>query len=154
MISFVKNTALGAMFNRIKTLNEAKFFIEIMSDKIVQKFIVVLNTDQMRFEYINSEGEQLSSIGGEYSDFTVEEGNKSSKFNVDLYDEGDFHESFRIENINGKGFEINSDHVKNGTDLLEQWGLEIEGLTFESLDKAVNFILGFYQRKLLKTLLG
>ena len=142
------------MFSRIKTLNETKFFIEIMSDKIVQKFIVVLNTDQMRFEYINSEGEQLSSIGGEYSDFTVEEGSKSSKFNVDLYDEGDFHESFRVENINGKGFEINSDHVKNGTDLLEQWGLEIEGLTFESLDKAVNFILGFYQRKLLKTLLG
>ena len=155
MISFIKNTPLGDMFNRIRALNEADFFVTILSDKKVQSFIVKLNTNQLKEGFMDATGKQLSSIGGPYSDRTVEEGSKSSKFNVDLFDEGPFHESFRIENVNGKGFEIVSDPVKDdGTNLLEEWGVDVEGLTFASLERASHFLLGLYQRLLLKTILG
>lgn len=42
------------------------------------------------------------------------------------------------------GFDINSDSVKDGVDLKDRWGKEIEGLTFESVQKAAEFMLNLY----------
>ncbi len=93
----------------------------------------------------------MSDIGGDYSPQTVVKGRKKSPSSVDLYDTGQFHESFRITNISGSGFEINSDSVKDdGTDLIEEWGEEIEGLTEESLEEAAEFMLSFYLATILK----
>lgn len=142
------------MLEQAQLLNEETIFVEVFSNATVQKFTVKLNTDQMKLEYVNSEGVALSDIGGSYSDFTMSVGGKSGRDNVDLYDSGEFHESFRIENITGKGFVISSDPVKDdGTNLLEEWGEEIEGLTFESLDKVADFILPIYQQKIVEWLL-
>ena len=120
-----------------------------MRDK-VQKFMVKLNTDQLRYEFVNSDGVLLSDIGGNYSPFTVEVGNKQNEFSVDLYDTGEFHQSFKIVGVSSKGFFIDSDPIKDGVNLLEQWGEKVEGFTFESLSKASEFLLGLYIEKIRK----
>ncbi len=114
----------------------------------VQKFIVKLNTDQLRYQFVNSDGVLLSDIGGNYSPFTVQEGNKRNEFSVDLYDTGEFHESFRIVGVSGQGFFIDSDPEKDDVNLLEQWGEKVEGLTFESMAKASEFLLRYYLVKI------
>lgn len=141
------------MINAASTIDEGVFWVQIISGKQTKKYIVKLNTDQLRYDFINAEGVPLSSIGGMYSEFTMSLGKKSSKENVDLYDTGEFHESFKVKNINKKGFEIISDPVKDdGTNLLDEWGEEIEGLTFESIDKLVLYLVPLYQQKLLRKL--
>ena len=151
----LSNGPAGAMLDRARTINETVLFVEIMRMDEVEKEIVELNTDQMRLQYINSDGVLLSDIGGGYADSTVQDGGKSGKFKVDLYDSGSFHESFRIENVSGTGFDIKSDPVKSdGTNLLDEWGEEVEGLTFESLAKASAFLVTLYQEKIRKILIG
>lgn len=155
MKNLFNKTPIGDLMNRIKSLDEGKIFVDVMSEGKVQQYVVKLNTDQMKVDFMNSEGVLLSDIGGEYSDFTMQVGGKKSKQSVDLYDTGEFHESFRIERVTASGFEINSDPVKDdGTNLLVEWGKEIEGLTFESLEKTSNFIVTYYVEKIRKALIG
>ena len=42
----------------------------------------------------------------------------------------------------------------DGTNLLDEWGPKIEGLTFESIDEVVIFVLEIYQNSIKKRLLG
>ena len=154
MANIFENTPLGDLLRRGQMLTESGLFIEIMSRGESQKFVVKLNTDQLRWDYINADGVLLSEVGGQYSPVTVERGNKAGPFKVDLYDTGEFHESFRIENVTGAGFEIKSDPNKgDGTNLLEEWGEKIEGLTVESLDEAASFLLNLYQESIRKKLI-
>jgi hypothetical protein len=149
------DTPLGAMLERGKRISEDQLFVEIISNGITRKFIAKLNTDQMKIEFVNSEGIKLSEIGGGYANSTVQNSGKSGKFNVNLFDTGEFHQSFRVEDITGRGFEINSDHVKDdGTDLFIRWGEEVEGLTFESITKAAKFLVNLYQIRIRKELIG
>ena len=142
-------TALFDLSARIKKLDEGRIFIEVMKNEIVQKFIVNLNTNQLRFDFMNADGILLSDIGGEYSPTTMQEGKKKSKTSVDLYDTGDYHESFRVTAVTRSSFDITSDPIKSdGTNLLQEWGKEIEGLTFESLEKLITFMIEFYRIKL------
>lgn len=143
------------MLRRAQNIPEGQFFVEIMNNRAVQKFTLKLNTDQMKLEFINADGVPLADVGGEYSDFTMQQGKKSGRANVNLFDTGEFHDSFKIENISVDGFDITSDPIKDdGTNLLNEWGKEVEGLTFESLGKLANFLIPLYQDKLLKYLLG
>ena len=141
------------MLNGASTIDEGVIWIETISQKQTRKFIVKLNTDQMRYDFINAEGVPLASIGGPYSPFTVREGNKAGPDSVDLYDTGEFHESFKVKNITKKSFDIVSDPIKaDGTNLLDEWGDEIEGLTFESIDALVVYLTPLYQQKLMRKL--
>lgn len=146
-------TKLFELAGKVNRLSEASIFVDVVSDRKVQEFIVKLNTDQMRVDFMNSDGVPLADIGGEYSPFTVQTGNKKGRDKVDLYDTGEFHKSFRIQNIRATGFEITSDPVKeDGTNLLVEWGKEIEGLTFENLEKASTFMAEFYRQKIREAL--
>lgn len=148
-------TPIGDLYRRVQKLDEGRIFVDVMSDKKVQEVAVKLNTDQMKVDFMNSEGVLLSDVGGEYSPFTVQAGNKKGRDKVDLYDTGAFHESFRIERIRPEYFEINSDPVKDdGTNLLVEWGKEIEGLTFESKAELAKFMTDFYVEKIKKAILA
>ena len=139
-----EQTDIGRILKNIKLLDAADIFVSVMRQKETKDFIVKLNTDQLRWEFINSEGKLLSEIGGGYSNFTMSIGKKQGRFKVDLYDTGEYHESFRIENISATGFDITSDTNKGETDLKDRWGEEIEGLTFDSVQKAAEFMLNLY----------
>jgi hypothetical protein len=142
-------TPIGDLARRIKKLDEGRIFVDVMNIRTVQSYVVKLNTDQMKVDFMNSDGIPLADIGGEYSPYTVQMGGKKGRDKVDLYDTGEFHESFRIERIRKESFEINSDPVKDdGTNLLVEWGKEIEGLTFENLEKTGTFIKDFYVEKI------
>lgn len=146
---FEKTPLFTGLFARIKRLDEGRVFVDVIKNREIQQFIVKLNTDQMRVDFMNSDGVLLSEVGGNYSPFTVQTGGKKGADKVDLYDTGEFHDSFRIENIRADSFDITSDPVKeDGTNLLVEWGKEIEGLTFESLEKASTFMVEFYRDKI------
>ena len=147
------NTPIGELIRRGYAISETELFMDVVSENETRKLIVKLNTDQMKLEFKNSKGELLSSVGRPYSPYTVSEGNKKGRFKVDLYDTGDFHESFRVENVSGLGFEIKSDPIKDdGTNLLNEWGADVEGLTVESLDKLSLFLVKKYQEIILRKL--
>lgn len=141
------------ILNQIKRLEAAQIFIKVMNNDIVKAKTVKLNTDQMREKYVNADGIRLSDIGGEYSPYTMSKGRKSAPGNVDLYDTGEFHKSFRVENITSTGFDIVSDSIKDdGTDLKIEWGEEIEGLTEESQEELALFILDFFYDEILTSI--
>ena len=147
------NTPIGELIRRGYAISEGELFMDVISENETRNLIVKLNTDQMKLEFKNSKGELLSSVGGPYSPYTVSEGGKQGRFKVDLYDTGDFHESFRVENVSGSGFEIKSDPIKDdGTNLLNEWGEDVEGLTVESLDKLSLFLVKKYQEIILSKL--
>ena len=149
------NTKIGRMLAAAKRIDMDRLFIDIVSEDSTEKFIVKLNTDQMRLKFINSDGVLLSDIGGGYSPSTLQRGKKKGEFSVDLYDTGQFHESFRVENVTGSGFEIKSDPNKgDGVNLLDEWGPEIEGLTFESMEVLSRFLVKKYQQRIKNILLN
>lgn len=146
-------TPIADLLMKAKAITENELFINVISQTDTQKLIVKLNTDQMKVQYMDANGVLLSSVGGGYSDTTMQGGSKAGKFKVDLYDSGDYHESFRVESIKGTGFVIKSDPIKDdGTNLLEEWGKDVEGLTFESLDKLSVFLIKKYQELILRKL--
>ena len=114
-------------------LDSAELFVRAMKEDDSKKKAVDLNRYQLKEQFMNSEGVQLSAIGGNYSPYTMSKGKKKDASSVDLYDTGEFHKSFRVENVSKTGFDIVSDAIKDdGTDLRVEWGPEIEGLTLSS----------------------
>ena len=148
---------LGRFMKKQTTkINETRIWVEIMNNDTVKKFIVFLNTNEQLFEKgINSEGVSLKEIGGNdltdsgYAPSTIErkkrKSGKGGKFsNITLYDTGDFYESHDVK-VDPKGFEIIANPNKSTTNLYVEWGTEITGLTEESLQKLIDFVLIRYQ---------
>ncbi len=110
-------------------------FTILKTDKEMQKAILDLNRiDQLFNRGIDSNGRLLSDIGGPYSPFTVTEGKKKSPFIIDLHDTGVFYASFDLM-VTFTFIEITADPFKEDTNLFEEWGKDIVGLTQESKDK-------------------
>ena len=130
-------------------------WLKIVGSQEVRNFIVELNTeDQLFLKGIDSTGKSLKDIGGNdltasgYSPVTIEikksKGGKGGRIaNITLYDEGDYYESHDVDVTPGK-FTIDADPIKEDTNLFEEWGEDIVGLTDESLQKLINFLLPKY----------
>lgn len=145
MKNLLEQTRLFELFDNIKKLSEPTMFITVLNNQQTQEYIVKLNVDQMRLYYMNSDGVQLSDVGGEYSPVTVQLGNKKNAQSVDLHDTGEFHESFEIIDVNADGFTITSNPLKeDGTNLLDEWGEEIEGLTTENMEVLRGYLLPLF----------
>ena len=131
--------------NRIIDLDRKNVTKEILSQKEIQIFIIQLNTEGQEtsqlFELgIDSTGKTLKSIGGTdltssgYTPFTIEikksKGQRTS--NITLKDSGDFYKSFKVVVLED-GFRIVADPNKEDTNLFEEWGTNIVGLTDENI---------------------
>lgn len=141
---------LKNLARNIIALDENLLLNEILLDKSFQAFILSLNTDEQLFkEGVNSLNVSLDSIGGGYSDATKFgtnsfEGKVSKGQPIDrvtLKDSEKFHESFEIV-LNPKDFDIVSDPIKDGVNLFERWGKDVEGLTPEHLQIVIDAISG------------
>ena len=127
---------LRQVAERFLKLDVNRVVNQILRNKEVQREIIRLNTQEQLFKKgIDRTGRTLESIGGAYSDLTVliksAKGQPTDR--VTLRDTGDFYESFRIE-IGKTEFEIQADTLKDDTDLIQEWGEDILGLTEESLE--------------------
>lgn len=109
----------------------------------VQDLIVALNTQGQLFDLgVNAEGIPLKTIGGDYS-----ESYKKTKARlllptdrVTLRLTGDYYDTFHVEV--GKDFIlILSNPLKNGVDLFERWGRDVEGLTDDSIETLIETLL-------------
>ncbi len=139
-------------FDRVKkildnaiALDDNKIINQILSNKSFQEFIIDLNTEGQLFDKgINSLGVKLSDIGGLYSPVTIELSKakgrpKKSASSINLFDTGDYYKSFKIVLFN-YSFDIVSDPIKDDSNLFDDWGKEIEGLTEENLQKVIDAI--------------
>ncbi len=136
----------------VASLDADELLLSIYRNKKTQAFIIGLNTrEQLFIDREDSRGIKLKDIGGGYSPVTEElsEGIQftyQGEVNVKLagespflYDTGDFFKSFKITPIKG-GFLIDANTQKDDTDLIQEWGPDILGLTNESTEQLVTFL--------------
>ena len=126
------------LFNALSKLDETKIINSILRDKGFQKFIISLNqNDQLFDEGIDSDGNSL----GRYADFTIElKKEAGQRFDhITLLDTGKFYKSFKITVSKG-GFFIDADPVKEKSNLFDNFGEEILGLTKENLQIVIDAI--------------
>jgi len=125
-------------FNNVINLDQDAIISNILRDAEFQRFIIDLNTEEQLFEQgIDSLGASL----GDYTDFTkTVKSIKGQRIDhITLEDTGEFHKSFAIKVQNG-GFLITADGQKEDTNLLEEYGKEILGLTDENLQIVIDAI--------------
>lgn len=131
--------ALRELADKVKSIDENEVLKEVWEQEDVQEFIIDLNTTKQLFrKAVDSEGENL----GGYSKYTVKlKKEKGLPWDhITLYDDGDFYSSFTIK-PNNKGFIIEANTDKGDGDLISRYGKDILGLTSESKDELINFVL-------------
>lgn len=118
----------------------------VLNKPAVKQFIIDANHGQL-FSGIDSEGNEL----GEYAESTKKrKQRKGQPFDrVTLKDSGAYYDSFKIV-VTASQILIVTDHVKSdGTDLHEEWGEDIEGLTVENTTALIEFLKTQIQLELL-----
>lgn len=126
------------LLERLIRLDETKIINDILRNKDFQKFIISLNqNDQLFDEGIDSLGVSL----GEYSDFTkLKKKQDGQRFDhITLLDTGGFYKSFKVTVSKG-GFTISANPIKDDSNLFDDFGEEIVGLTKENLQLVINAI--------------
>ena len=124
--------------NNVINLDQDVIIENILRDEEFQRFIIDLNTEEQLFEKgIDSLGASL----GEYTDFTkaVKRIKGQRIDHITLEDTGAFYKSFAVKVQNG-GFLIVADGQKEDTNLLEEYGKEILGLTDENFQIVIDAI--------------
>ncbi len=109
-----------------------------------RKLIIDLNTEEQLYSQgIDSKGVQL----GEYSIYT--KGLKQNKGqrtdHITLKDTGEFYKSFSIR-LEGSSFRIVADGQKEDTNLFKEYGIDILGLTEDSMDVVVTAAIPIIQK--------
>jgi hypothetical protein len=145
--------ALEALANRIKAITVLEVLKHLSENKQFTDLIIELNTRKQLFDKgIDSTGRQLSDVGGNYSPYTLQLHPEKIEDKITLFDTGDFYESFRVFYSNGD-FIISADTIKDTSNLIEDWGANILGLTNESLsllrEKAKEIIIPYVRKKIL-----
>lgn len=145
--------ALEALANRIKAITVLEVLKHLSENKQFTDLIIELNTRKQLFDKgIDSTGRQLSDVGGNYSPYTLQLHPEKIEDKITLFDTGDFYESFRVFYSNGD-FIISADTIKDTSNLIEDWGANILGLTDESLsllrEKAKEIIIPYVRKKIL-----
>jgi hypothetical protein len=141
--------------DKFKQLDADKMAYQLTRTGNFQDLVVELNTkDQLYNKGEDSKGERLSDIGGDYSPVTMQiaEDNfrpKKSKKDINLYDTGDFYNSFRVTPFVG-GFDIDADPIKDDTNLFSEWGVDIVGLNEQNLDKIRQEYAKYFQEEISK----
>ena len=136
---------LKQRLERLKELTRpVALFTEVMKNDMLKELIINLNTqDQLFKEGINSKGRKLEDIGGPYAESTIEgipgvfKGKKELGLPFDrvtLFQDGTFYGSFKVTTDSQGDILINADPNKDGTNLFNEWGEAVLGLTPENVD--------------------
>lgn len=109
-----------------------------------RKLIIDLNTEEQLYSQgVDSKGVQL----GEYSTYTRGlKQNKGQRFDhITLKDTGEFYKSFSIK-LEGSSFRIVADGQKEDTNLFKEYGIDILGLTEDSMSVVVTAAVPIIQK--------
>ena len=137
------------MLDRATNIDATKAWFFVM-DRESQFEIIRLNTeDQLLDEGVDSKDEPLFSKRhnrGVYSYMTEQftQGRKKAGDHYTLRDTGEFYRSF-IVRVDANGFTIVADTQKDTTDLSEEYGIDILGLTEENTQVLVGMLTRKYR---------
>ncbi len=121
--------------NNAKGIDLEQIMFEVFTNEEgLTELIIDLNTNEQLFEGFDSTGRSLVSIGGEYADSTKDrKRRKGQPINrVTLKDTGDFYRSFEVVVKNDSVVIKAATDVGEGYDLMQDWGVDLLGLTDES----------------------
>ena len=144
------------LLNNVNKLDINDVFLAMWKRNDTQDYIIELNTEeQLLEEGIRSDGSEI----GNYSANTIEgtsqyEGKKQKNQRYDhitLNDTGEFYKSFKVT-PNKKGFRLTANPNKDDTNLFAEFGVNIVGLTKESVHKLIDFIEPMFNKELQKRL--
>jgi len=136
---------IGTILDNIKNLNGVDILVRVLNRKDVQAFIIRLNTDQLSVGL-----DSTNDIFGLYRSVSYASfkqslpGRKATTGVVDLRLSGDYYRSFVIDVLKNGDFIIDSDSIKDETDLIAKYGKDIEGLTEDSFSLFIDFILPLF----------
>lgn len=149
-------TELGAVIKDVKKLNMEQIFRRVMEQKTMQEFVF----DIIRIEQLFERGiDGNDDVLGFYSVVTeMINPEKIAGTPYTLKDTGAFYESFTMY-IYKNYFEIDADPIKkdtNGeeTNLFDEYGIDILGITQENLEKVRQRIKDEYNREIRRVLFG
>ena len=118
----------------------------LFSNLEFRKLIIDLNTiDQLYNEGIDSKGIQL----GEYTNYTksLKQAKGERTDHITLKDTGAFYSSFRVSLV-GNSIKITADAQKEDTNLFKEYGIDIVGLTEDSMSVVATKALQLIKIKL------
>lgn len=152
---------LQNLAKKAATISINQLIKEVLQNQDLQNKILDLNRIGQLYEKgIDSQGKSLKDIGGSqftasgYAPFTLkikqEKGQRTD--HITLKDTGDFYASFTIT-IGEDAFYIDANPVKDDTNLFTEWGEDIIGLTDESRDVLVEWIINELHPKIIEYLL-
>ena len=127
-----------------KNLNPNALMKHLFQQTSFRKLIIDLNTEEQLYSQgVDSKGVQL----GEYSIYT--KGLKQNKGqrtdHITLKDTGEFYKSFSIR-LEGSSFRIIADGQKEDTNLFKEYGIDILGLTQDSMSVVVTAAVPIIQK--------
>ncbi len=152
-MSLFLNTELSEYAKRLKRQQrqEDKTFKLVLDNKLIRDLIIFLNTDdQLGEDRIDSLGQRL----GFYSFATevISKGKKKEGEPINLRDTGAFWDSWRVF-IGNAIITIDANPDKEDTNLFDEYGIDVLGLTDENLqvliDEALKQYIVWYQRNIL-----
>lgn len=133
-----KNTILFEYATKLTNLKgqEGKIFKLVLNNRFIKDLITHLNTDeQLGVEKVDSLGAHL----GVYSHATevFSQGRKKQGQFIDLNDTGAFWDSWVVD-VKENGIIISANPFKEDTNLFEQYGINVLGLTDKNLQIFIN----------------
>jgi len=140
------------LLNNVNKLDVNDVLLAMWKRNDTQDYIVELNTEEQLYdEGIRSDRSQI----GEYTAYTKQlksSGTGDKKIDhITLKDTGEFYKSFRVK-PSKKGFKITANPNKDDTNLFTEFGVDIVGLTKESVFKLLDFIEPMFSKEVEKRL--
>ena len=141
--------------NRLAKTDVTKTLVKILNRKSIQKFITDLNTNVQLLEYgEDSEGTQLSAIGGIYAQSTIRLSRtpKQNRSHINLKDTGAFYKTFDVVVSNNASFKITANTMKGDQNLEKRWGDKIVGLQDENVVLVLDRLRDEYYKEIYRGL--
>jgi len=140
------------LYNNVNKLDINDVFLAMWKRNDTQDYIIELNTEEQLYEEgIRSDGSEI----GNYTSYTKQlktTGSGDSRIDhITLKDTGEFYKSFKVT-PNKKGFRLTANPNKDDTNLFTEFGVNIVGLTKESVHKLIDFIEPMFNKELQKRL--
>lgn len=130
--------ALLELISNVKKLNRDNGFSEFFNGNWKHKtYVLDLNRlGQLYYKGIDASGLLL----GHYAAYTLRTKEDPMLSHVTLKETGDFYSTFDLK-VHKAHLEIEADTMKGNTDLMDEWGVDILGLTEESKEMLSNYML-------------